>query len=776
MDRVFGFKSFDEMMDHMLMEQREVLQQQIVEVALLGGEGHFSCCIARNETDLVCVTMSFENLDDQTVKGSVIPMMNITGGDEQAKILETFFDLPNVGVLIADENTNILGCNRAFERQMGYRSSELIGLKTAVFRTPHHNQSFYAQLWNRIDKDGYWSGNLFSRTANGSNQAHHLYVYRLNFQSGRVLFLGFSTDISASLVWMKNRSEQEHDWFLFLPTKEEFENKLEHLAKNSGHKDLNIIMTLRPNFSQDCLLEQQLGFADFIKRSRYTSLVGQLTRNVFVVCLQTPHCQWLSALKLIDIAIKGFFAELKSEMGAKTYATIVEGQTGVSLLGYDTRKPKKALSLALQAMVSSRVGESGYYNFYNSELHAELLKRQHLEIFLKKQIDSELVDVYFQPIVDTRTGKVVKFEALARFHHENSSYSTQEMISIIEDLELIAALDDLVCRTALTLWSGLQCVYEQDIGLSINRSLSTKLDSLQVLQRSLDLIRSSGVNPELVTIELTETTYFEQDEEHTKALEQIRQEGIKIAIDDFGTGYASFSYLEKGQFDFLKIDRKFVKNIHESTNSYYIVKTITDLAHRLGLKVIAEGVESDLERQVLIEIGVDYLQGFLFSQAVPAVWLEQPQYHQSLYREVTVAAATQEMTLQSLSHRKVVSLAPDEPISHVINTIDLSSDVLLVVVSDARCVGIITRERLNLHMISLAKADSQTKENDRIEEYLVNQVMDKVFDQVNANLPVSAIRDLVKAEVTFPWILIDSNEKCSGFLTQEDILKYLASC
>ncbi|WP_444495197.1 EAL domain-containing protein [Vibrio sp. YIC-376] len=574
------------------------------------------------------------------------------------------------------------------------------------------------------------------------------------------------------LMWMQNRSEQEHDWLLFLPTKDEFEIKLDSLAKERGYNGLNIVMTLKPNFNQHCLLEQQLGFADFIMRSRYASLTGQLTRNVFVVCLQTPHCQWLSSIKSIEIAIKGFFAELKSELGATMYATVVEGQTGVSVLGYDTSNPKKALSLAVQAMVSSRVGESGYYNFYNSKLHAELLKRQHLEIFLKKQIDSELVDVYFQPIVETRTGKVAKFEALARFHHENSSYSTQEMISIIEDLELIAALDDLVCRTALTLWSNLQCVYEQDIGLSINRSLSTKLDSLQVLQRSMDLIKSSGINPELVTIELTETTYFEQDEEHTQALKHIRQEGIKIAIDDFGTGYASFSYLEKGQFDLLKIDRKFVMNIHESNSSYYIVKAITELAHRLGLKVIAEGVELEQERHALTEIGVDYLQGFLFSQAVPAVWLEQPQYHQSLFKEVTVAA-TQEMTLQSLTRRDVRCLEPDDPISTLGDIIDLSSDFPLVVVSDNRCVGVITKEQLNLHMISSVKVEQGS---DRIAEYSVNQVMNKVFVQVNSNLPVSVIRDLVKAEVTFPWILCDSDEKYRGLLTQEDVLKYLASC
>ncbi|WP_337124444.1 hypothetical protein, partial [Staphylococcus aureus] len=94
---------------------------------------------------------------------------------------------------------------------------------------------------------------------------------------GRILYLGFSTDISASLLWMKNRCEQQHDWSAFLPSREEFELQLANLANESGSKELNIVMTLRPNFSEKCLLEQQLGFADFIMRSRYTSIAGQLS-------------------------------------------------------------------------------------------------------------------------------------------------------------------------------------------------------------------------------------------------------------------------------------------------------------------------------------------------------------------------------------------------------------------------------------------------------------------------------------------------------------------
>ncbi|MDW2022960.1 MULTISPECIES: EAL domain-containing protein [unclassified Vibrio] len=778
MAKAFGIStpvtSLNNLFDHMLMGQQETLKQRILEVELFGERGRFSCCMMLKNVNLVHVTISFERLNKRIIQGTIIPQLTITGCEELAKILETIFDLPNVGVLVADEDTRILGCNRAFELQMGYQNRDLVGLKTHIFSTSHHSQAFYDQLWQQINDEGCWCGNLLSKTANGSNQAHHLCIYRLTFHSGRILYLGFSTDISASLLWMKNRCEQQHDWAAFLPTRKEFELQLATLANESRNKELNIVMTLRPKFSERYLLEQQLGFADFIMRSRYTSIAGQLSRDVFVVCLQTPHCQWLSPVRLIQIAMKGFFNELRNEMGTKMHATIVKGQTGVSILGYDTNRPRQALAHAAQAMLSSISGEGSYFNFYDSELHSELVKRQHLEAFLEAQIESGLVDVYFQPIIDVQTGRVVKFEALARFYDENDAYCTQKMIAIIEDLELIAALDDVVCQAALKHFPRLQEIYGEEVGVTINRSLNTKLDSLQILQRSHDLIKASGVDPKRVTIELTETAYFEQDEEHTRALEEVRKEGIEIAIDDFGTGYSSFSYLEKGQFDLLKIDRKFVKNIHKGSTSYNIVKMVTELAQQMNVKVVAEGVESKQELQVLAEIGVDYMQGFLFSAAVPVDLMDKADSYEHLFSDIAIESKQSDV-LQSLSHEQVRSMDPGEPLSLAVEYMNLNPSSPLVVLNENRCVGLITKETVNLHLTPSMGTERETERESRIWKRPVNQIMSTEFVLVDEDLPVSVIRELVKTGIRFPWVLCNTKEEYRGVLTQEDALKYLAS-
>ncbi|MEH0713368.1 EAL domain-containing protein [Vibrio owensii] len=774
----FGLKKpisgLDDLLEHMLLGQQDVAREKIAQIERDGGHGNLSCCLMPNEAMLVHVDMSFERLNDHIVQGNVIPQLSITGCEELAKILETIFDLPNVGILVADQETRILGCNRAFEQQMGYENRDIVGLKTNIFSSDHHSKAFYDDIWEQIGQEGYWSGNLLSRASNGSNQAHHLCIYRLNFTSGRTLFLGFSTDISASLLWMKKAGEQAQQWSAFLPPRDEFESQLANLARENGNKDLNIVMTLRPNFSRKNLLEQQLGLADFMMRSRHASIAGQLSKDVFVVCLQTPRCQWLSPLRLIQIALRGFFVELRSELGSSMHDVIVEGQTGVSVLGYDTNNPRQALVHAAQAMVSAPTGDQSYFSFYNSDLHDELVKRHHLEAFLRTQIESQLVDVYFQPIIETRTGKIVKFEALARFYHQNKTYDTQEMISVVEDLELIAALDDVVCRTALKQLPHIQKVYGEEIGLTLNRSLNTKLDSLQVLQSSLDLIAESGVDPSRITIELTETAYFEQDQEHTVALEELRGQGIKIAIDDFGTGYSSFSYLEKGQFDLLKIDRKFVKNIEEGSTKYSIVKMITELAHKLNVKVVAEGVESEEELKVLASVGVDYMQGFLFSQAIPVVLLDKPQCHKKRFNGVVIKP-TRDESLLSLSHRDVRRLDPGEPLSLAVEYMNLSPDAPLVVINEKCCVGLITKEQVNLHLTPAMGTDLESERENRIWKRPVNQVMNTEFERVDANLPVSEVKALVKAGTKFPWILCDSQNEYRGLLTQEDVLSYLAS-
>jgi PAS domain S-box-containing protein len=765
---------FEQLFDYMSPEQKEEASIRFSRVKALGGEEFFSCCITPQPDVFVHIECRFEKINSAYIQGSLIPQIKVKGQQEQAKILETLFNLPNVGVLVADSETRILGCNSAFENQMGYQNLDIVGLKTQIFSSELHSKEFYENIWREVETEGVWSGNLLSLNASGGDQAHHLCLYKLALSNERVLYIGFSTDISAALFRLTNAKETNSHWISYLPNKNEFEKKLTALCTDDIKNDIKIVMTIAPNFSSQFMVEEQLGLSDFLMRSKHVSLASQLTKNVFSICIQTPKCRWLSPLRLIQIAIRGFFAELRAEVGSEMHDSVVAGRTGVSVIGYDTDSPTKAIVQAAQAMVSAKSGIENYFNFYNSDLHTELVKRLQLESVLREKIASREVDVYFQPIIEARTGRVAKFEALARFHLQTQQCSTQEVIAIIEDLELVSALDDLVCQIAIEKFPHLQHVYGEDVGLTINRSLNTRLDSLQVIQNSFEIIQSSKVDPRVVTVELTETAYFEQDVEHKLALEQIRQHGISIAIDDFGTGYSSFSYLEDGQFDVLKIDRKFVQNLTEGSTKYNIVKMITQLAHNLNVKVIAEGVETVSELRALSRIGVDYMQGFVFSEALPLLAYDKAISYEYLFEDVQ-SKPNPNATLLSLCHSNVHHLDPGDPLSLAVEFMNLNPDSPLVVVDEKQCVGVVLREHISLHLTPSMGTDLETEREARVWKKPVNQVMSTKFQSVEASTQLKNIPELLQADIAFPWVVCDEKHHYRGVITQADVLHYLAN-
>nr|WP_241214310.1 PAS domain S-box protein [Vibrio alfacsensis] len=181
----------DDLLKHSRTSQIEEIKQKIVDSETSEEDGFLSCCLMPNPGVLVLVDIRFERLNDHEIRGILIPQVCISGLEDIANILDTVFDLPNVGISVADQNLCIIGCNSAFQYQMGYLRDELIGEKTSFFRSEQHGEEFYEQLWKEIDSKGYWNGSLMSRTKNGSNQVHYHSIYRINFISGQTLYFDF---------------------------------------------------------------------------------------------------------------------------------------------------------------------------------------------------------------------------------------------------------------------------------------------------------------------------------------------------------------------------------------------------------------------------------------------------------------------------------------------------------------------------------------------------------------------------------------------------------
>ncbi|MEF1340563.1 EAL domain-containing protein, partial [Vibrio rotiferianus] len=207
---------------------------------------------------------------------------------------------------------------------------------------------------------------------------------------------------------------------------------------------------------------------------------------------------------------------------------------------------------------------------------------------------------------------------------------------------------------------------------------------------------------------------------------------------------------------------------------YNIVKMITQLAHNLNVKVIAEGVETVSELRALSRIGVDYMQGFVFSEALPLLAYDKAISYEHLFEDVQ-SKPNPNATLLSLCHSNVHHLDPGDPLSLAVEFMNLNPDSPLVVVDEKQCVGVVLREHISLHLTPSMGTDLETEREARVWKKPVNQVMSTKFQSVEASTQLKNIPELLQADIAFPWVVCDEKHHYRGVITQADVLHYLAN-
>jgi EAL domain-containing protein (putative c-di-GMP-specific phosphodiesterase class I) len=241
---------------------------------------------------------------------------------------------------------------------------------------------------------------------------------------------------------------------------------------------------------------------------------------------------------------------------------------------------------------------------------------------ITEAIEREEFQLHYQPQVDIRTGEIIGLEALLRWeHHERGMISPVEFIPIAEAKGLIVPLGEWVLKTVCQ-----NTKKWQDMGYYFRR-VAANISAQQLAQPNfgsnlLEIIMETGLSPQYLELELTESMVVQNIEQATNVFQQIKNMGVQIGIDDFGTGYSSLSYLNNFDFDTLKIDRSFVHNLDKQPKKQAMLQLMISLGHTLSLKVLAEGVETEAELSILKELHCDEFQGYLFSRPLPASEIE----------------------------------------------------------------------------------------------------------------------------------------------------------
>ncbi|TGL86642.1 bifunctional diguanylate cyclase/phosphodiesterase [Leptospira congkakensis] len=316
------------------------------------------------------------------------------------------------------------------------------------------------------------------------------------------------------------------------------------------------------------------------------------------------------AQKILDILSQPFHI-----MGRDLFTTI---SMGIALSPNDGVSTSELLKNSDMAMYKAKELGRNNFKFYTNELILRSEKRLYIENSLRKAIQNEELILFFQPKISTVTNQVCGAEALIRWKHpERGWVPPVEFIPVAEDSGIIERIGDWVLEEACRLKKEWNCQDLPSFPVSINVS-GKQLARTNWSQRVQATILQFGIRPEEIELELTESSIMENPEKSIEAFEYLAGLGIKVSIDDFGTGYSSLSYLKKINADVLKIDRSFVIDLEINEDDRAICKAIINMAHSLGMEVIAEGVENPVQRDLLHDLGCHMIQGYLYSKPLPA--------------------------------------------------------------------------------------------------------------------------------------------------------------
>jgi diguanylate cyclase (GGDEF)-like protein len=320
--------------------------------------------------------------------------------------------------------------------------------------------------------------------------------------------------------------------------------------------------------------------------------------------------------------IKQLLSCLSQPLHILQYQIAVTACLGIALYPEDEQDLDHLLTQANAALHVARQQSHNQYILYNSEISVGIQDRWQLENDLRHALIHNELTIHYQPQLELQTGNRLYAEALVRWQHPSLGLmSPSEFLPLAEETGLIIYLDEWVLQHV-----SQQAKHWQTQGREL--SISVNVSALQLTQRNLSrsilqILQQTGLDPNYLELELTESLLVENPHQASQTLKELKALGIKLALDDFGTGYSSLSYLQQFPFDSLKIDRSFVHNVAMNSKNAAIVVATIQMAHSLGLQVVAEGVETEADKAFLQQHQCDRIQGFLFSRPVEAMALEQ---------------------------------------------------------------------------------------------------------------------------------------------------------
>lgn len=564
----------------------------------------------------------------RTMQGTVQEITRQKVAEHDLHIAATAFESQE-GMMVTDARNTILRVNKAFTTITGYSAEDAIGHKSNLLASGRHDAIFFDEMWNEIHTNSYWEGELWNKRKNGEIYPQNLTITAVKDSNNIVTnYVGTLIDITKS-----KQAEQEiedlafYDSLTHLPNRRLMMDRINHaMAANIRSEkisallflDLDYFKTLNDTLGHDMgdILLQQVA-TRLTSCIRENDTVSRFGGDEFVVLLEDLSMLTLEAAEQAEDIANKFLSTINQPFHLNSHIYSSSTSIGITLFTGHQAGVDELLKQADIAMYQAKNDGRNGIRFFNPQMQTKITAHAKLERELKHAIEQQQFQLYYQIQVDSSLNPI-GCEALLRWiHPQRGVIPPLDFIPLAEQNGSIQAIGRWVIDTAcaqLNAWQHdrLTC----DLTLSVNVS-AKQFHQPDFISQIITAVQRHNINPALLKLELTESLLLSDIEDTITKMKTLADINIQFSLDDFGTGYSSLQYLKKLPLYQLKIDKSFIDNIVADSDDQSIVKTIIVMAHSLGLNVIAEGVETQCQQQLLLTQGCTHYQGYLYSKPVP---------------------------------------------------------------------------------------------------------------------------------------------------------------
>jgi diguanylate cyclase (GGDEF)-like protein/PAS domain S-box-containing protein len=569
----------------------------------------------------------------QLISNNIWSLVQRRRTEHEQRIAATAFESQEP-MTVADENGLIIRANSAFTKVTGYTEEEVIGKDPKILKSGRHDKAFYQVMWNEIVNKGSWEGEIWNRRKDGEVYPEYLTITAVKDNDGKVTnYIASFIDITQTkLASEKIKNLAFYDPLTKLPNRRLLSDRLKQALVNTARSHLcgalifldldrfkNLNDTLGHYFGDLLLQEVAERLITCVRKGDSVSRFGG---DEFVLLMENFSDNKIDAAKQIRGIANKILSALNEPYKLGTHEYHITASIGVTLFSEHDTELEDLLKQADIAMYEAKNNGRNHLRFFDPKMQELVNQRTDMEIDLRNAVIRNEFQLYYQVQMGS-DGVILGVEALIRWHHPKKGViSPLNFVPLAEELGLILPIGLWVLETAcaqLKIWE--QDPLTRDLDISIN--VSTKqFKTKDFVKQIKAAVKRYSINPYHLKLEITESMLIDNIDYVVSTMSELNKIGVRFELDDFGTGYSSLQYLKQLPIYRLKIDQSFVRDITTDRSDKALVLAIIKIAHSLDYQVIAEGVETEAQRQWLMDNGCLHYQGYLFSRPLPIDELE----------------------------------------------------------------------------------------------------------------------------------------------------------